>query len=378
MVTFATMIPDIREDDSLRENVELAARLQRQAFASSGWWHSIDLGDGLITAGVHPLEHFRDNYARFKLPHDLTGKRVLDIGCWDGFYSFEAERHGAEVVAIDCWRPETFLYARRELGSRAEFHEMSVYELNRESLGTFEIVLFLGVLYHLPDPFLALRRVCEMTRETAVIESHVIDHVIETSHPVMEFYEVDELGGQYDNWWGPNLQCLVRMIRAAGFVRTEVLRHESARAVVKAYRRWEARPVAPEALIRIHDVVNTVMLDRRLVRRGRFALLSIFVEGLPDTATRDTVEVEIGEFGSKPIYIHPPIKSLDSPHARINRLAAPGVQIEPEVIEAALTYTQIIAPVPPGLDAGSVTLKVRHAEMRSDDLIIQLSENGEW
>jgi tRNA (mo5U34)-methyltransferase len=56
------------------------------------------------------------------------------------------------------------------LGSRAEFHEMSVYELNRESLGTFEIVLFLGVLYHLPDPFLALRRVCEMTRETAVIE----------------------------------------------------------------------------------------------------------------------------------------------------------------------------------------------------------------
>jgi hypothetical protein len=194
----------------------------------------------------------------------------------------------------------------------------------------------------------------------------------------MEFIEVDELGGQYDNWWGPNLQCLVRMIRAAGFVRTEVLRHESARAVVKAYRRWEARPVAPEALIRIHDVVNTVMLDRRLVRRGRFALLSIFVEGLPDTATRDTVEVEIGEFGSKPIYIHPPIKSLDSPHARINRLAAPGVQIEPEVIEAALTYTQIIAPVPPGLDAGSVTLKVRHAEMRSDDLIIQLSENGEW
>ncbi len=368
----------IKENSALRENVNQSAEAQRTTFASSGWWHSIDLGNGEITGGVHPLDHFRDNYARFRLPEDLSGQRVLDIGCWDGFYSFEAERHGAEVVAIDCWRPETFFFAHRELQSRAAFHEMSVYELNREELGSFDMVFFLGVLYHLPDPLLALRRVCEMTRGVAVIESHVVDHLIETPRPIMEFYEIDELGGQYDNWWGPNLECLVRLIRAAGFARTEVLRHEAGRAVIKGYRRWEASPVAQDVVIQIRDVVNAVMLNRRLVRRGRFALLSIFVQGLPNAATREMVQVEVGGFGSKPIYVSPPITSLDAPHARINRLAAPGVPMEPTVLDAALSCTQIIAPVPLGLDAGPVVLRVRCGRMQSDECTIHLADSGEW
>src|SRR2546425_135288 len=83
--------------------------------------------------------------------------------------SFEAERHGAEVVAIDCWWPEKFFLAHRALNSRVAFHELSVYELSRERLGAFDIVLFLGVLYHLRHPLLVLERVCEMTHETAVI-----------------------------------------------------------------------------------------------------------------------------------------------------------------------------------------------------------------
>jgi tRNA (mo5U34)-methyltransferase len=87
----------------------------------------------------------RDNYARFQLPEDLSGKRVLDIGCWDGFYSFESERRGADVVAVDCWWPENYLCGRALLGSHVEFHELSVYEVTRERLGSFDIVLFSGV-----------------------------------------------------------------------------------------------------------------------------------------------------------------------------------------------------------------------------------------
>ena len=124
----------------------------RPPWEAGSWWHSIDLGHGQVTPGAHSLEELNGIYARFNLPDDLSGKRFLDVGCWDGFYSFEAERHGAEVVAVDCWRPENFFIARRALQSKVEFREMSVYELSREALGSFDIVLFHGVLYHLRHP----------------------------------------------------------------------------------------------------------------------------------------------------------------------------------------------------------------------------------
>lgn len=373
------MAEQIRGDASLRTNLDWSADAQRAAFTSSGWWHSIDLGGGLITAGAHSLDHLRDNFARFGLPEDMTGRRVLDIGCWDGFYSFEAERRGASVVAVDCWRPETFFFARNELKSRVEFHEMSVYEISRAELGSFDIVLFLGVLYHLPDPLLALRRVCEMTREVAIIESHVIDHLLDSPRPIMEFYEIDELGGQYDNWWGPNLECLQRMTRAAGFARTEVLRHEAARAVIKAYRRWEEYSLTlPPRSHRIREVVNAVMLGRRLSRRGRFAQLSIFVEGLPTDASRESVFVEVSGFGCNTIYVIPPVESGDAGRIRLNKLAAPGKVAEPAVTEATLTCTQIVATVPLGLDAGPALLRVRYEDGPWAETMIELSESGEW
>ena len=351
---------------------------QREMLNTSGWWHSIDLGDGRITPGAHPLDELRDNYARFNLPADLSGKRVLDIGCWDGFYSFEAERRGAEVVAIDCWRPETFFYAHRALGSRIEFHELSIYELSLDRLGTFDIVLFLGVLYHLPYPLLALKRVCEMTRDLAVIESHIIDHIIDTPRPVMEFYEVDELGGQYDNWWGPNLECLMRMARAAGFARTELLRKEGGRGVVKGYRRWEQPSLEPSPSLRIRDVVSAIFLNHHLPRRGRFALLSIWVEGLPAESHRETVRVEVGGFGSHPISVTHPSNSSDVSDGRINRLMAPGVTITPVMKEMVSTCTQIIAPVPPGLGATEVKVRVLYQDRQSREFAIRLSESSEW
>src|SRR5690348_15440372 len=119
------------EDGALRERLDAVIDEQRDAFFAGGWWHSIDLGNGRVTPGVHKLEELRDNFARFGLPENLTGKRLLDIGCWDGFYTFEAERHGAQVTSVDVFQPQTYFAARRELNSKAEFHELSVYELDR-------------------------------------------------------------------------------------------------------------------------------------------------------------------------------------------------------------------------------------------------------
>ncbi len=362
----------------LRETLNQSADEYRAILLDGGWWHSIDLGNGIVTPGVHQLEELRGNYARFNLPEDLTGLRVLDIGCWDGFYSFESERRGAEVVAVDCWRPETFFYAHRALQSRVEFHEMSVYEITREQFGEFDIVLFLGVLYHLQHPLLALQRVCELSRDIAVIESYVIDNIISLPHPVAEFYEMNELAGQYDNWWGPNTECLVRMARAAGFVHTETVHQDPTRAAIKAFRRWEPQQFVESPSLRIREVVNAVMLDHRLVRRGRFAQLSIWVEGLPSNVGIEQLKVEVGGYGAIPIYLEPPFTGRTVDRPRLNRLTPPGLMIDEQLRQLAQECMQIIVPVPPGLTPGPTSVRVRHDQFSSRDFEIILIENGPW
>jgi tRNA (mo5U34)-methyltransferase len=344
-------------DRGLRDKLKSAAAAHRAVLEATGWWHSIDLGDGLITPGAHSLEELQDNYRRFKLPADLTGRRVLDLGCWDGFYTFEAERHGAEVVAVDVRPSEKFPLAHRALGSRAAFHELSAYEVTRARLDSFDFVLFLGVLYHLRHPLLALERVCEVTSEAAVIETHAIDQILSSDHPVMEFYETDELGGQYDNWWGPNLACLVAMARASGFARVEVLRREPARVTIKAFRRWEQLGDQISPSLRIRDVTSAVNFDHRLRLipvSGRHAFLAIWVEGLPADVTRERVRVEVNGYGIHPIFA--------------------GQVREPRVKGCA----QINAPVPPGLDPGVARLRLSCDRQISDEFEVELSLGSEW
>ncbi|HZS08959.1 MAG TPA: DUF1698 domain-containing protein [Blastocatellia bacterium] len=352
MTTETTQLED---NQQLREILDQTADDQRSEFFSTGWWHSIDLGNCLVTPGVHKLEELRDNYARFGLPQNMAGMRVLDIGCWDGFYSFESERRGAEVVALDCWRPEKFFEAHRALKSKIEFHELSVYEVTKERLGSFDVVLFLGVLYHLRHPLLALERVCEVSRGVAVIESHIVDNVLSTPRPVMEFYEVDELGGQYDNWWGPNLECLTRMARAAGFVNAEVMRKDDLRGVVKAYRKWDGLPAESTPSIRINDIVNAIKLNHEFPRRGKHAFLTIWAEGLPREASRDTVRVNVAGLGARPVYVGPSQNPAD------------------EVLRV-----QINIALPPGLDAGPMPVQVFYEGQTSEVKEVSLGEGTEW
>lgn len=342
------------DDSTLRKLVDKAGAEQHRQVLAGSWWHSIDLGDGQVTPGVHSLKVLQDNYRRFHLPENLSRKRVLDIGCWDGFYSFEAERRGAEVVAIDCLRQENFFRARAALDSKVEFHELSVYELNRDRLGGFDIVLFLGVLYHLRHPLLALERVCEMTTDVAIVESHVIDGILPAPGPIMEFYEEDELGGQYDNWWGPNTECLTRMVRSAGFAHGEIVSRDPTRAVVRACRSWPDAGPLESADWEIVDVVNAISMDRTFPNSGRQAFLDISVRRFPREMSRDDVRVSVGGFGVRPSFV--------------------GTSADPDRAGIA----QINVTVPPGLDVGPTAIRVAIDDRVSAEYQIDLVEGHEW
>jgi len=185
------------------------------------WYHTIDLGHGLVTPGIDdtPLR-----LTRLDLPGSFAGQTVLDVGAWDGFFSFEAERRGAaRVLATDlfAWRGPTwstkagFELARVTLGSRVEDLEIDVMDLTPERVGVFDVVLFLGVLYHLPHPYLALERIASVTRRLLVLET-VVD-MIGFGRPAVAFYPGRELNGDPTNWWGPNVPAVEGMLKTSGF-----------------------------------------------------------------------------------------------------------------------------------------------------------------
>jgi tRNA (mo5U34)-methyltransferase len=212
-------------------------------FAQTGWWHSFELPDGTVIEGVHSLDAQKQRIARFPIPADLTGKRVLDIGAWDGWFTFEMERRGAEVVAIDRWDNPRFREMHAALGSRAEYRQINVYELSPAALGQFDVVLFLGVLYHLKHPLLALERVCSVTKSFAAVESFALTErylpgVRVEQYPLVQFFERDGFGGQFDNWFAPTPQCLVGMCRTAGFARAELIEVHEYGTAVGCYRHW--------------------------------------------------------------------------------------------------------------------------------------------
>jgi tRNA (mo5U34)-methyltransferase len=217
--------------------------IHTRVHALAPWFHNIDLA-GVRTApdhflGDYPARHWR-TFAD-ALPADLNGCTVLDVGCNAGFFSIEMKRRGAErVVGIDS-DPRYLAQARlaaEVMGSEIEFRQMTVYEVAalRER---FDVVLFMGVLYHLRHPLLALDLLHEhvvgdllvfqsMLRgsgETATLER---DYPYENrdvfdrpDFPRLHFVE-HRYAGDPTNWWVPNRACAEAMLRSAGF---EIVTH---------------------------------------------------------------------------------------------------------------------------------------------------------
>src|SRR5262249_14138015 len=150
------------------------------------------------------------------------------------------------------------------------------------------------------------------------------------------------LGGQYDNWWGPNSECLARMTRAAGFARVEALRPQLSRNVLKAYRRWDNLPLEPQPSLRLRDVTSAINFKHDFPLRGRHALLALWVDGLPAAVTREQLRVAVGGFGAAPYFVGPSFNAAGE-----------------------FDCTQINVPVPPGLEAGRTDVRLYCADQRS-------------
>jgi len=277
-----------------------------QELARRGWYHSFNLPDGTHLQGWIPLEVLRERYARFPIPADLTGKRMLDTGAWDGWFSFEAERRGAQVTAIDCVEVPHFLEIHQKLSSRVDYRILDFYELPAANLGVFDYVFFLGLLYHLKHPLLALETVCALTTDTAIVESFVTDGDTWQEHtrdvPTMEFYETDELGNQLDNWIGPSVGCLLALCRAAGFARVELLYAYGSQGGTVCYRQWEpladARQDAPELVA----VANTRTTGINFSTR-REEYISCWFRTAQESVAREQLRFEVGGFGVPALYV---------------------------------------------------------------------------
>lgn len=208
-----------------------ADRALRDEIAAIKWFHTIDLGHGLTTPGLDPTG---DRLDFLQIPESLAGRTVLDVGAWDGFFSFEAERRGASrVVASDsfAWNSDNwsnkdgFELARRTLGSKVEDVEIDVMDLSADRVGQFDLVLFLGVLYHLRHPLLALERLASVTADQLILETHV--DLTWTRRPAMAFYPGLEVGWDPTNWWGPNPEAVVAMLGSVGFSDVKVVTPDS-------------------------------------------------------------------------------------------------------------------------------------------------------
>lgn len=160
--------------------------------------------------------------------HGVAGKSVLDIGAWDGAFSFEAERRGArDVLATDdfCWTGKAwngaatkagFDYAHKRLKSRVRSQVIDVPAITPDALGgQFDVVLMLGVLYHVKDVLACLEAAASVTNETLVIET--VTGLNDYHHPVMRYLVPGEIGGDKTNFFVPNIACISAMLTVLGF-----------------------------------------------------------------------------------------------------------------------------------------------------------------
>ena len=213
------------------------AEVERLIAEHGRWWHEIELAPGIVTPGDDSNRMKLPILDALGLPPDLRGKRALDIGCSDGYFSFELEKRGADVVAID-FVPETytgFATARKILGSRIDYRMDNVYNLTPDDYGRFDVVLFLGVLYHLRKPLAALDAIRSVMHEgaqlfvgTMLIDQYfllpdgsttTLDAVnpLLKNVPLWQAYPGDTLNGDFTNCFAPNRRALEAALEEAQF-----------------------------------------------------------------------------------------------------------------------------------------------------------------
>jgi tRNA (mo5U34)-methyltransferase len=207
----------------------------RQQVDSLEWYHTIDLGHGIVTPGHYDHRPYLDFYG---LSKDLSGKTVLDIGTASGFFAFEMERRGAKVTATDLpewmahdfgpnyrsektleeahsYMHDPFALAKHVLESKVEKREINIYDISPQTIGTFDLVFCSSVLLHLTDPIKALWRIQSVTKESAIIATAIWQEAGDIE-PLAAF-----AGHRGTAWWIPNHAALEAMVQTAGFASWE-------------------------------------------------------------------------------------------------------------------------------------------------------------
>ena len=229
------------EDVMATDGIGHYERLRAAVAAEAYWFHKMDLGHGIVTQGWS--EPAVDKLPFYGLPEDMTGARVLDVGCAEGFFTFEAERRGAsEVVAIDSFPDSVrrFNLARDALGKHSQAYLTNVYDLSVKTFGTFDVVMYFGVSYHLRHPLLALEKIFQVCSGTlhmqtaSFADASLGDASASLFHPFgIESGPPDARVLDPTVFWVPNSACVAAMLAHVGFVQVWGGETESAAAVFR-------------------------------------------------------------------------------------------------------------------------------------------------
>lgn len=230
----------------------------RSRCGSQAIWHSVDLGDVFIEGARKNSDVLARENRLIDWP-DLRGKSVLDIGAFGGWYSFEAERRGAaSVTAIDyyswCYdwpKIHKWVESERSAGRVPNTYEppawaideisqpgRRAFDVTKEALGSkvepilthveefesdpFDVVLYLGVLYHTRNPFYSLGKVADLTKDHLIVETLGLHLPGQEERPLWEFFHSDQVNTDKSTWWAPNEAGLRDMLLACGFERVEI------------------------------------------------------------------------------------------------------------------------------------------------------------
>jgi tRNA (mo5U34)-methyltransferase len=228
--------------------------IKSQVAAEQYWFHRFELLPDVVTPGWS--EPRLQKLPHFGLPDDLTGMRVLDVGCAEGFFSFEAERRGArEVIAIDSFPDSVrrFNICRSALGLKTTAFLCNVYELNPRTFGTFDVAFFFGVLYHLRNPILALEKILSVCTGRMLLQTASMEIATHLDVPLARFYPFGMPSGppekpQFDPtvFWMPNAACTQALVAHAGFRNIELLSTDKVGVVLRAESPTRATGVAPD------------------------------------------------------------------------------------------------------------------------------------
>jgi tRNA (mo5U34)-methyltransferase len=212
--------------------------LEKEIVSLGPWFHNLHFEGNVQTAPDHPLGDFPkfkwEQLASF-IPEDLTGWRVLDIGCNAGYYTFELAKRGADVLGIDIdthyLKQAQWAVKRMSLKGSAEFRNMQVYDIVKLE-STFDLILFMGVFYHLRYPLLALDIVTSKFTQMLIFQTMTMPgddyfrvpenieiteryKMVDRGFPKLAFIE-KALSGDYTNWWAPNSPAVEAILRSAG------------------------------------------------------------------------------------------------------------------------------------------------------------------